>query len=77
MGRAPRYSGGHGNRSAYFGTRVGRVDTPVLDRASLSSSPRRGPLIVEEYDATTVVPPDCSASLDTWGNIIINIQDGA
>jgi hypothetical protein len=30
-------------------------------------------LIVEEYDATTVVPPGCSAHLDRIGNIVIEI----
>jgi N-methylhydantoinase A len=32
-----------------------------------------GPLIIEEYDATCVIPPGCEASLDDWGNIIIDI----
>jgi len=32
-----------------------------------------GPVIVEEYDATCVIPPDCSATLDGQGNIAIDI----
>jgi len=35
---------------------------------------RAGPLIVEEYDATTLVPPGCVARLDEFGNIAINVN---
>jgi len=30
-----------------------------------------GPLIVEEFDATCVVPPGASAELDAHGSIVI------
>jgi N-methylhydantoinase A len=45
----------------------------VVERAALASGVQAGPLIVEEYDATTVVPPGCAAGLDEWGNIVIEI----
>jgi N-methylhydantoinase A/oxoprolinase/acetone carboxylase beta subunit len=32
-----------------------------------------GPLIVEEYDATTIVPPDWSARLDEHANIRLSL----
>ncbi|WP_255278689.1 hypothetical protein [Actinomadura madurae] len=32
-----------------------------------------GPLIVEEQDATVVVPPGCSVSRDSSANLIIEI----
>ena len=60
------------SRDAYFGD-YGRIQTPVLNRGELSGGRSAGPLIVEEYDATTVVPPDCSATLDDRGNIIVEI----
>jgi N-methylhydantoinase A len=60
-------------RQAYFGE-AGLLPTPVLARADLTSVPRPGPLIVEEYDATTVVPPGCRAWLDTWGNIVLEVH---
>jgi N-methylhydantoinase A len=44
-----------------------------MRRTDLLGTPRQGPLIVEEYDATTVVPPGCSASVDEWGDIVIAI----
>jgi N-methylhydantoinase A len=57
-------------RRAYFGAEAGWVETRVVRRSALSR-PARGPLIVEEYDATCVVPPDWSAALDPAGNIVI------
>jgi N-methylhydantoinase A len=57
------------SRSAYFGPRHGRIATPVLGRAALESKPRPGPLIIEEYEGTTVVPPGAAASRDVLGNI--------
>jgi hypothetical protein len=29
-------------------------------------------LLIDEYDATTLVPPDCPAHLDAHGNIVID-----
>jgi N-methylhydantoinase A len=57
-------------RRAYFGPTHGWIETPVLARAELAK-PRPGPLIVEEYDATCVVPPGWRAQLDSGGNIVI------
>lgn len=57
-------------RAAYFGPRHGQVETPVLSRAALAAAvTRAGPLIVEEYDSTTVVPPGWRARVDAAGNI--------
>jgi N-methylhydantoinase A len=60
-------------RSAYFGPDWGSLDTPVITRDQLGPDLRRGPFIVEEYEGTTVVPPDCSAALDADGNILIHV----
>ena len=62
-------------RRAYFGPEHGPRDVPVISRAALlDSPPRQGPLIVEEYDATCVVPPDCWVTLDSLGNIDIALD---
>ncbi len=29
--------------------------------------------MIEEYDATCVVPPGARASLDAWGNIVMEV----
>jgi N-methylhydantoinase A len=57
-------------RAAYFGPDVGWLDTPVLTRADLAT-PRQGPCMIEEYDATCVIPPGAQASLDAMGSILI------
>ena len=64
--------GGHasapgGTRRAYFGS---WVEATVLSRADLDA-PRAGPLIIEEYDATCLVPPGWTAHRDTAGNIVL------
>ena len=61
-------------RSAYFGSEHGSVATPVIGRGGLTITPQQGPLIIEEYDATTVVPPSCTARLDDAGNIVIEVH---
>jgi N-methylhydantoinase A len=64
-----------GTRRAYFGPAHGHVDTPVAGRAALSAAPRQGPLVVEDYEGTTVVPPDATAWLDAHGNIVIELAE--
>jgi N-methylhydantoinase A len=59
-----------GSRRAWFGT-AGWRETPVIARADLAATPRPGPLIVEEYDTTIVVPPGWRASLDAWENVVM------
>jgi N-methylhydantoinase A len=61
-------------RTAYFGSQFGRREVPILSRADLGATERQGPMIVEGYDATTVVPPDCTARLDAHSNIIITVK---
>jgi len=60
-------------RRAYFGAAHGWIDTPVLKRSDLATT-RFGPVIVEEYDATCVVPPGATAELDAGGNIVIELE---
>jgi N-methylhydantoinase A len=82
--RAPRPAGGAlarppdgmadrapGRRPAYFGSRFGLRDAAILRREHLGSTSTTGPLIVEEYDATIVVPPDWSAIRDRLGNVVL------
>jgi N-methylhydantoinase A len=55
----------------------GWIDTSVIDRAGLSDSPRKGPFIVQEYDATCLIPRGASAWLDTFGNIVMTVNAGS
>jgi N-methylhydantoinase A len=60
-----------GKRRAYFGP-DGWLETPLLSRADLAE-PRNGPLIVEEYDATILVPPRARAWRDQHGLVVIQV----
>jgi len=61
-------------RMVYFGPDHGEVETPVIDRPALAH-PRNGPMIVEEYDSTCVVPPGWQAELDATGNIVLTREN--
>ena len=51
-------------------------DTPIYMRDTLSPGfELTGPAIIDQLDATTVVPPDTRASIDEWKNIRIQILD--
>jgi N-methylhydantoinase A len=60
------------SRQAYFGPEAGWLETPLLTRGDLAT-PTQGPCIVEEYDATCIVPPGATASLDDYGNIVLDL----
>jgi N-methylhydantoinase A len=60
------------SRRVYFGPAVGWLETPVRRRGEFGSA-KLGPCIIEEYDATCVVPPNARASLDEAGSIVIEL----
>jgi N-methylhydantoinase A len=60
-------------RLAYFGPEHGLVETAVLERSAVGFGPRPGPVIVEEYDATTVVPPGHRIRRDGGDNLIVDV----
>lgn len=60
-------------RVAYFGTIPAPQEVAVMGRATLGAEPRIGPFIIEEYEGTTVVPPDAAAHLGPSGTITISL----
>jgi N-methylhydantoinase A len=62
------------SREAYFGPELGSLKARVVGRSALAERAIEGPLIVEEYDATAVVPPGSRAGLDGLGNIEIMVS---
>ncbi len=60
------------SRQAYFDG--DQIDTPVLERSALEQA-QDGPLLIDEYDSTIVVPPEVHASLDEQGNIVMDLKD--
>ena len=65
--------GGGGRRMVSFARGQTPIDTPIVARGSMSGRSLDGPLIVESYDTTIVVPPGARASGDTIGNLTIDI----
>ena len=63
------------NRDVYFGATRGWASVPIVNRQALIGATTDGPLIVEEYDSTTVVPPSWNATVDQWSNIILGKVD--
>lgn len=51
------------------------VNTPVISRQHLTLDPEPGPLVIEDMDSTTLVPPGATAHLDEFNNIIIIWSD--
>ena len=68
----PFVSVGPQSRLAWFPD-GGWTETPVVDRAGLAAGPRVGPLIVQEYDATCLVPHGATAAVDGFGNIAVSV----
>jgi N-methylhydantoinase A len=59
-------------RDVYFAEAGGYVDCPVFDRYALPAGPRlAGPVVVEEFDSTTVVHPGFAVRVDETANLVI------
>ena len=64
-------------RAVYFDAATGWRDTPVYDRAALTSGRRIvGPAVIEEMSATTLIHPGQSAMVDAIGNLILALAAG-
>jgi N-methylhydantoinase A len=70
-GRAPSGQPKKGERPVYFQGRI--WDTPVYERSFLPSGEiLKGPAIVEESGATTVIPPEWVAKVDSYHNLLLS-----
>ncbi|MBV8323156.1 MAG: hydantoinase/oxoprolinase family protein, partial [Hyphomicrobiales bacterium] len=71
---APPPGAFRGSRPVYFAEAGRPVDTPSYDRASLLAENRiAGPALIEEYASTTVVHPGDVATVDAFGDLVIEI----
>ena len=66
-----RLTGVGGERCAYFGGADGWMTAQTMTRHALGESPRRGPILVGEFDTMVLVPPDFSVALDRNSNIVM------
>jgi N-methylhydantoinase A len=62
-----------GGRLVSFGRGQEFIEVPVLSRHNIGSAARKGPLVIEEFDATIVVPPDAVVSVDAVGNAVVEL----
>ena len=54
------------------------VDVPFIERSGLAPGMTlEGPLVVTQYDATTLVPPGCRLGVAEDGNIVIRLNHDA
>jgi N-methylhydantoinase A len=60
------------SRRCYFGADVGWLTADVIGRDQLSEERAHGPLLIEEDNSTTPVPPGWTATIDNWSNIIVS-----
>ena len=61
-----------GERSVWFSAGGGAVEAAVFDRERLlAGNVLRGPALVLQLDATTVVPPGWRGAVDAWGNLVL------
>jgi 5-oxoprolinase (ATP-hydrolysing) len=68
----------HMSRPADFGEAHGTIDTRVLTRAEVPvDDPLHGPLLIDEYDTTIVVPPGWAVSRDPGGVITLGSHAAA
>jgi N-methylhydantoinase A len=70
---APDIAIANPSRRAYFGPGQGWQEARIVNRSALKT-PQAGPCIVEEYDATCLVPPGWTAKLDEYGNIVLTLR---
>ena len=67
-------AGVSGSRPVSFTRGQSALETRLLARSVIGAQAQAGPLVIESYDTTIVVPPGCTARRDAVGNILIDIQ---
>ena len=64
-----------GARRVYFKEARGYVEARVYDRERLGPGASfTGPAIIEQADTTTVLPPESSAVVDPYQNLILTVN---
>ena len=62
-------------RPAYWGPTYGLIDTPVHSTATIGEG-LSGPVLIDGYDTTIVVPPGAQVVRGRQGGVIIDLQSG-
>ena len=66
-----------GRRQVWFDA-ARATDVPVFEREAIGRGGKvKGPAIVEQMDATTVIPADWDGEVDAFGNLILTYRGPA
>ena len=68
-----RAAASSGTRKVSFERGSTPIVTEIVDRRAVPLEPRRGPLLIEEFDSTIVVPPEAQVRRDRLDCIIIEM----
>jgi N-methylhydantoinase A len=63
-----------GTRQVSFARGAAAMAVEIVDRGAVGPTARQGPLIIEEFDATIVVPPDATVHKDAIGCIVLEFE---
>jgi N-methylhydantoinase A len=66
-------AGANGERAVSFDRGVGPVATRLMARGEVGVERIAGPLVIESYDTTILVPPGATVHADRIGNLIIDL----
>lgn len=71
---ASALAGSTGTRQVSFDPDTPPCETRVVPRSQIGLEGQAGPLVIESYDTTIIVPPGCVARADAVGNVLIDID---
>lgn len=60
-----------GTRPVSFARGDAPIPVEIVGRDAIGAAPRQGPIIIEEFDATIIVPPDATVHKDAIGCIVL------
>lgn len=60
-------------RQAFFGPTYGGMQVPVATLDDITTSVQKGPMFIDTYDSTIVVPPESQIRRSTNGNLTITL----
>jgi N-methylhydantoinase A len=72
---SPNGAGPAGRRQAFFEEYGGWLDADAYVRDDLTPGTEiEGPAVIDQFDSTTVLPPETSATVDDYANLLVNVR---
>ena len=64
-----------GKRQAYFEEYGGWMDADAYIRDEMAPGTTiKGPAVIDQFDSTTVLPPETTATVDDYANLLVNVE---